>query len=146
MRISDWSSDVCSSDLVFDGIWQLDEADEAAKYEAEPGHVKVKDLNNDGKINADDQQIIGNPLPKWIGGMTNTFTYKGVDFSFMLYSRQGSMIYSPFHHSNFAREWNGRYNKLNVNYWTETKPSNEWPAPNNKIGKASCRERVCQYV
>src|SRR3546814_13994189 len=81
MRISDWSSDVCSSDLVFDGIWQLDEADEAAKYEAEPGHVKVKDLNNDGKINADDQQIIGNPLPKWIGGMTNTFNYKGVDFS-----------------------------------------------------------------
>ncbi|MFB2119111.1 TonB-dependent receptor [Parapedobacter sp. 2B3] len=129
---------------VFDGIWQLDEAEEAAKYGAEPGHVKVKDLNNDGKIDAEDQQIIGSPLPKWIGGMTNTFAYKGIDFSFMLYSRQGSMIYSPFHHSNFAREWNGRYNKLNVDYWTETNPSNEWPAPNNTGGRA--REELKAYV
>ena len=129
---------------VFDGIWQLDEAEGAAKYGAEPGHVKVKDLNNDGKITEVDRQIIGSPLPKWIGGMTNTFEYKGIDFSFMLYVRQGSMIYSPFHHSNFAREWNGRYNKLNVNYWTETNPSNEWPAPNNTGGRA--REELKAYV
>ncbi|PPL01670.1 TonB-linked outer membrane protein, SusC/RagA family [Parapedobacter indicus] len=129
---------------VFDGIWQLDEAEEAAKYGAEPGHVKVKDLNEDGQITEVDRQIIGSPLPKWIGGMTNTFAYKGVDFSFMLYSRQGSMIYSPFHHSNFAREWNGRYNKLNVNYWTETNPSNEWPAPNNTGGRG--REELKAYV
>src|SRR5690606_9046265 len=75
---------------VFDGIWQLNETEEAAKYGAEPGQVKVKDLNNDGKITEADQQIIGSPLPKWIGGITNTFDYKGFDFSFMLYSRQGS--------------------------------------------------------
>ncbi len=129
---------------VFDGIWQLDEAEEATKYGAEPGHVKVKDLNNDGQITELDRQIIGSPLPKWIGGMTNTFAYKGIDFSFMLYSRQGSMVFSPFHHSNFAREWNGRYNKLNVNYWTETNPSNEWPAPNNTGGRA--REELKAYV
>ncbi len=129
---------------VFDGIWQLDEAEAAAKYGAEPGHVKVKDLNNDGQISELDRTIIGSPLPKWIGGITNTFSYKGLDFSFMLYSRQGSMIYSPFHHSNFAREWNGRYNKLNVNYWTETNPSNEWPAPNNTGGRA--REELKAYV
>lgn len=129
---------------VFDGIWQLNEAEEAAKYGAEPGHVKVRDLNNDGRITEADQQIIGSPLPKWIGGITNIFGYKGIDFSFMLYSRQGSMIYSPFHHSNFAREWNGRYNKLNVNYWTETNPSNEWPAPNNTGGRP--REELKAYV
>ena len=129
---------------VFDGIWQLDEAEEAAKYFAEPGNVKVKDLNGDGKITELDRAIIGSPLPKWIGGMTNTFTYKGLDFSFMLYSRQGSMIYSPFHHSNFAREWNARYNKLNVDYWTETNPSNEWPAPNKTGGTG--REQLKAYV
>lgn len=129
---------------VFDGIWQLDEAVEAAKYGAEPGQVKVKDLNNDGQISEVDRAIIGSPLPKWIGGITNTFSYNGLDFSFMLYSRQGSMIYSPFHHSNFAREWNGRYNKLNVNYWTETNPSNEWPAPNNTGGRVL--EELKSYV
>jgi len=129
---------------VFDGIWQLDEAEEAAVYDAEPGQVKVKDLNGDQKITDLDRTIIGSPLPKWIGGITNMFSYKGLDFSFMLYSRQGSMVYSPFHHSNFAREWNGRYNKLNVNYWTETNPSNEWPAPNNTGGRE--REELKAYV
>lgn len=122
-------------DYVFDGIWQLDEADLADTYKREPGNVKVKDLNNDGKITPDDRTILGSPLPKWIGGITNKLDYKGFDFSFMIYTRQGAMVRSPFHHSNFAREWNGRYNKLNVNYWTETNPSNEWPAPNNTGGR-----------
>lgn len=123
-------------DYVFDGIWQLDEADVADGYGFEPGNVKVKDLNDDGEITAEhDRTIIGSPLPKWIGGITNTLEYKGFDFSFMLYSRQGAMARSRFHDSNFGREWNGRYNKLNVNYWTETNPSNEWPAINKTGGR-----------
>lgn len=129
---------------VFDGIWQLDEVEEAKKYGAVPGNVKVKDLDGNERITADDRAIIGSPLPKWLGGITNTFSYKGLDLSVMAYTRQGSMIYSPFHHSNFAREWNGRYNKLNVDYWTETNPSNTWPAP-NKTGGAD-RERLKAYV
>src|SRR5690606_432725 len=85
-------------------------------------------------IGPEDRQIIGSPLPKWLGGMTNQFTYKGFDLSVMVYTRQGSIVRSRFHDSNFGREWNGRYNKLNVNFWTETNPSNEWPAPNNTGG------------
>lgn len=123
-------------DYVFDGIWQLDEAELADTYKKEPGQVKVKDINSDGKITADDRTIIGSPLPKWLGGITNTFTFKNFDLSFMIYTRQGALVRSPFHHSNFAREWNARYNKLNVDYWTETNPSNEWPAPNNTGGRA----------
>lgn len=121
-------------DFVFDGIWQLDEADLAESYGYEPGNVKVKDIDKNGEIGPEDRQIIGSPLPKWLGGITNQFKYKGFDLSFMVYTRQGSIVRSRFHDSNFGREWNGRYNKLNVNFWTETNPSNEWPAPNKTGG------------
>jgi len=44
-------------DQVFDGIWQLDEAEEAASYGRTPGQIKLKDLNNDGQINAEDRDL-----------------------------------------------------------------------------------------
>lgn len=123
-------------DYVFDGIWQLDESEIADSYGFQPGNVKVKDLNNDGSITAEsDRTILGSPLPKWIGGMTNTFIFNNLDFSFMLYTQQGAMVRSRFHTDNFAREWNGRYNKLDVDFWTETNPSNSWPAPNRTGGR-----------
>ncbi|MFC4870851.1 SusC/RagA family TonB-linked outer membrane protein [Negadavirga shengliensis] len=123
-------------DYVFDGIWQLDESEVADSYGFLPGNVKVKDLNNDGSITADgDRTILGSPLPKWLGGMTNTFIFNNLDFSFMLYTQQGAMVRSRFHTDNFGREWNGRYNKLDVDFWTETNPSNSWPAPNRTGGR-----------
>src|SRR5690606_25826703 len=72
-------------DYVFDGIWQLDEADLADSYGFEPGNVKVKDIDDNGEIGPEDRQIIGSPLPKWLGGITNKFSYKGFDLSFMVY-------------------------------------------------------------
>jgi TonB-dependent starch-binding outer membrane protein SusC len=123
-------------DYVFDGIWQLEEEELAKSYKFLPGNVKVRDLNNDGNITADgDRAIIGSPLPKWIGGMTNMLTYGNMDFSFMLYSQQGAIVRSRFHTDNFGREWNGRYNKLDVDFWTETNPSNSWPAINKTGGR-----------
>jgi TonB-dependent starch-binding outer membrane protein SusC len=123
-------------DYVFDGIWQLDESEVADEYGFLPGNVKVKDLNNDGNITADgDRAILGSPLPKWLGGISNTFTFNHLDFSFMLYTQQGAMARSRFHTDNFGREWNGRYNKLDVDFWTETNPSNSWPAPNKTGGR-----------
>ena len=58
------------------GIWQTKDATLAATYGQKPGQIRVQDLNNDGKINADDRQIIGNFQPDWIGGMTNRVAYK----------------------------------------------------------------------
>ena len=41
------------------GTWGEDEAAEAAKYNRLPGDVKYEDLNGDGKINSEDNTIIG---------------------------------------------------------------------------------------
>jgi hypothetical protein len=48
------------------------------------GDVKYKDINGDGKIDQNDQTIIGNPWPKLSGGFTNTFNYKGIELSILL--------------------------------------------------------------
>jgi len=47
----------------------------------QPGSVKLKDLNGDGKVTAEDQTIIGHGLPIHTGGFTNNFEWKGFDLS-----------------------------------------------------------------
>lgn len=45
------------------------------------GDIRFLDLNNDGVINDDDRTFIGNPNPKFIFGMNNTFGYKNFDLA-----------------------------------------------------------------
>jgi len=118
----------------FDGIWQLDEADEAAVYGQTPGQVKVKDLNNDGKIDPDDdRKVIGQVTPKWTGGITSTMNYKNFDFSFSILTSQGNKIYSSFHGNAFSYDDNPSrlFNGYDVDYWTPDNPTNKWYQPGN---------------
>ncbi len=39
-------------------------------------------------------QKIGNPNPKWVGGLTNTFSYKGLALTVLMEYRKGGDIYS----------------------------------------------------
>ncbi|KAA5549103.1 SusC/RagA family TonB-linked outer membrane protein [Adhaeribacter rhizoryzae] len=111
------------------GIWQTNEADEAKKYKQNPGEIKVRDLNNDGAITAADRRILGSDIPDWSGGITNRFSYKGVDLSFFIFTRQGGMIRSNLYTSGI-NALAGRYNNLDVDYWTPTNPTNDHPRPN----------------
>ncbi len=110
------------------GIWQTSELDEAKKFLQVPGQIKVRDQNGDGRINSDDRIILGSDVPKWSGGITNRFEYKGFDLSFFVFARVGGMIRSRFHDSNNSLF--GRYNNLDVDYWTPNNPTNENPRPN----------------
>ncbi|WP_411274013.1 SusC/RagA family TonB-linked outer membrane protein, partial [Daejeonella sp.] len=110
------------------GIWQSGEAAEASKYKQNPGEIKVKDQNNDGVINALDRVILGSDIPSWSGGFTNRFAYKGLDLSVFVFTRQGSMIRSSLYTGLNALA--GRYNNLNVDYWTPKNPTNAFPRPN----------------
>lgn len=118
-------------DYEFDGIWQDTPEDRAEmeKFNANgasysPGLIRPKDQNGDYKINADDRVILGSPQPKWIGGLTSYLNYRDFDFSFQLYANVGSMVYN---YMNLRME--GRWNALNVDYWTSDNPSNTYPKP-----------------
>jgi TonB-linked SusC/RagA family outer membrane protein len=69
------------------GCWGTAEAEEAAKFGAKPGQIKVDDVDGDGKYSASDYQIIGNADPAWTASLTNSFTFYDFDFSFQLVSR-----------------------------------------------------------
>ena len=43
---------------------------------------------------SDSDQIIGNTQPDWVGGFTNTFTYKNLSLSFLIDVRKGGDVFS----------------------------------------------------
>ncbi len=110
-----------------EGIWQSNEADQAKAYGSEVGQIKVRDVNADGKINADDRTLRGTDVPKWAGGLTNRFEFKGFDLSFFLFGRFGNTILSGFHRNQLQLA--GRYQQIKVDYWTPNNPTNEFPRP-----------------
>ncbi|WP_273215439.1 SusC/RagA family TonB-linked outer membrane protein [Runella zeae] len=109
------------------GIWQTSEADLAKSYGSEVGQIKVQDTDGDGRITAADRVIIGNDVPKWSGGLTNRFEFKGFDLSFFLFGRFGNTILSGFHRNQLQLA--GRYQQIKVDYWTPNNPTNEFPRP-----------------
>lgn len=113
------------------GIWQLGEEAEAATYGAKPGEIKVADLSGpdgvpDGKITADDKTIIGTTVPKWSGGLNNSFKYKGFDLNVYLFARVGQWASSDYY-GKYRR--NGQNNNPRVDYWTPENPTNAFPSP-----------------
>lgn len=59
-----------------------------------PGDVRFRDLNNDGKIDDNDRTYIGNPNPRFIFAMNNTFAWKGFELSIFLQGVQGNDIFN----------------------------------------------------
>ncbi|QXD14803.1 TonB-dependent receptor [Rhodocaloribacter litoris] len=110
------------------GIWQLDEAEEAASYGQRPGEIKVRDVNRDGVINEEDRVILGTDLPRISGGITNRFRYRNFDFSFFLFGSFGHTIFNDFKVQNSTLA--SRFNNLDLDYWTPDNPTNEAPRPN----------------
>ena len=60
----------------------------------QPGHVRLKDRNNDGVINTKDKTVIGNANPLFYGGLTNTFSFYGVDLSVFFNFTYGNDVYN----------------------------------------------------
>jgi TonB-linked SusC/RagA family outer membrane protein len=112
------------------GIWQQDEADEAAQVGREPGEIKVRDQNGDGIINEEDRVILGSDMPTLSGAITNRFRYKNFDLSVFLFGSFGQTIYNEFRVNQSTMQ--GRYNNLDVDYWTPDNPTNEAPKPDGE--------------
>lgn len=132
---------------VFDGVYQYSDFYQVARSDqfilkpgvtdisehagttVKPGMVKYKDIDGDGVITTSDRTVIGNGIPKWYGGITNTFKYREFDLSFMLQFNYGNDIYNATR--LFATQsQDERSNQLAevADRWTPTHASNKVPS------------------
>nr|WP_319267078.1 TonB-dependent receptor [uncultured Draconibacterium sp.] len=125
-------------DYVFDGVWQSSEADEAAKWESVPGFIKLMDVDGDYKMTGDDRQIIGQRDPKFLWGMTNTFSYDNFSLSFFIHGVHGITKLNTLLQDNVMTEI--RRTTMRKNWWTPDNPSNDFYMNDkdaNKMGGVS---------
>lgn len=83
------------------GIYQdsLQTTKSATYSGANAGSFIYKDVNGDGKIDANDRTWIGNPNPKFTYGVNLGASYKAFDFSMVLYGSQGNQDF------NYVKYW-----------------------------------------
>ncbi len=111
------------------GIWREEDAAEMDKFNQNGhsfrvGEARIKDQNGDYEINAnDDRVIIGNRNPIWSWGMSNTFTWKGIDLSVMINSRMG------FWTSGGNINGSAKYTQRKVDYYTEANKTGKYQNP-----------------
>ncbi|PLK42456.1 TonB-dependent receptor [Emticicia sp. TH156] len=72
--------------------------------DSQTGNVVYEDVNKDGQITVADRQIIGSIWPKFFGGFTNNFSYKGFELSAFLAFQYGNKVYN---HNKFFGEGGG---------------------------------------
>lgn len=118
------------------GVYQLNEADEAAKFGKTPGDFKVQDLNGDGKITDADRQFLGYPSPRFHWGLRNEFTFfKDFNLSFMIYSDWGQL--GQFNKAKQGNALADRQNAYILPYWTPDNPENSYAKLISSDGGAS---------
>jgi hypothetical protein len=93
---------------ISDGVYQYDDFDKLAngnyllkdniatngntRAAIQPGDAKYRDLNNDKVVNDYDRTVIGGGLPRHIGGISNTFKYRGFDLNIFFQWSYGNDI------------------------------------------------------
>lgn len=94
-----------------------------------PGMVKYRDMDGDGVITTKDRGEIGNGTPKWFGGLTNTFSFKGIDLSFMFQFNYGNDVYNATRiYTSQTQDQRSNMMAEIADRWTPTNASNTIPS------------------
>ncbi len=97
-----------------------------------PGDRYFADLNGDGVVNASDRTNIGNPQPKFFGGLNLDASYKAWDFNLYFYGSFGNKVlnYIESHLESFQKRGSEGVQNVSVeyfdNYWKPDRPSNRY--------------------
>lgn len=92
------------------------------------GQFKVKDVNNDGKIDASDRTFIGNPHPDLTGGVNLSVGWKGFDLSTYLYFSVGNDIFAMYKYYTHYGSLQSAYSKdRRDNSWSPENPNGIYP-------------------
>jgi TonB-linked SusC/RagA family outer membrane protein len=90
-----------------DALWYINDPEN-------PNRQTTNDFNSANFI------VLGNPTPEWIGAITNTFSYKGFDLSFMFQGVLGNKIHlagDPFMACNGC--WFDNQTRDQLNSWKQ---------------------------
>lgn len=119
--------------LPSDGIYQTNE--EAAKAPIPPladgasvaGDLKWRDKNGDGRIDINDRDLMGTPLPIFTGGVNNTISYKGLSLDFLFQFAWGNKIFNALKNElNYRLDTGNKTTDL-LDAWSPTNPTGKWP-------------------
>jgi TonB-linked SusC/RagA family outer membrane protein len=105
----------------------------------QPGSIKFKDLNKDGVVDLDrDRTIIGNPTPKFTGGLNQQFVYRQWDASVFVNFSYGNDVYNA-NKIEFTNGYTPNSNLLAImsNRWkvvTPTGATAQWTIANPTPG------------
>ena len=100
-----------------DGVWLSQEQITASNLKSSlsgmlvPGGLKIVDMNRDGTLDNNDRTDLGNPYPDFNWGITNTFKYKNIDFSFLVQGVQGGKVINGDPNYNESRRTIKIYNQ-----------------------------------
>ncbi|MEP6927466.1 MAG: TonB-dependent receptor, partial [Ginsengibacter sp.] len=126
---------------IFDGIFQTDQeaASSAVLLGQEPtssnpasiaraGDRKYRDINHDGKIDANDRTLLGTAQPDFTFGFNNSFSYKDIELSLFFQGSQGNKM-ANFNNLDLLN-FTGQNNVLasaGLNRWTPTNHTTKYP-------------------
>lgn len=106
---------------------------------AKPGDFKFADLNNDGKISAQDRTYIGDPTPTWSFGFNASARYRNFDVMVFGQGVAGNDVYNALRRLDIsAANWTTDA----LDRWTGEGTSNSYPRlitgdPNGNFSKPS---------
>jgi TonB-linked SusC/RagA family outer membrane protein len=107
-----------------------------------PGDVKFRDINQDGTINEEDQEGIGNPWPKWVYGFNLYLEYKGIDLSMNWQGVNDVDVYNKLkpYTENMFSDWNSTREVFNA--WSPTNTNTSIP----RLGNSSHNYQASSYL
>lgn len=98
----------------------------------QPGDVKFLDLNDDGLIDEEDREIIGNPHPKVVYGLNAQLGYGNFDFSLFFLGNAGFDNYNADRMQGIDPTYPFNMYAETINRWTGEGTSNEIPRMTTK--------------
>jgi hypothetical protein len=117
-------------DWDLDGVYQMDEADEAAEYGLFPGDFRFVDQDNDGDIDIDDRVFLGLTDNPWYITFRNDFEWKNFDLGLVFLGKFGwkGGTQEPF---NNSQQYIKNKNWYTIPYWTPLNGENNFARINS---------------
>ncbi len=132
------------------GLFQS--ADDVSKSptqtDAAPGLFKYKDVDGNGKIDANDRTFIGNPNPDFTYGLNISCSYKSFDFSTFFFGSKGNDIFNQtLYFTDFPDFFKGGIRKeVALNSWTPTNTNTTIPKLPTTGGFSSDAETNSYFI